>query len=63
MYAGGVMVAGQGVADQDGIGAILVGLPIGLIYDLHGPQLVARFQHQRVLTAPEDELLRRYLSD
>jgi hypothetical protein len=63
MYAGGVMVAGQGVADQDGIGAILVGLPIGLIYDLHGPQLATRFQHQWVLPAPEDKLLWRYLPD
>jgi hypothetical protein len=61
--AGGVMIAGEGVADQDGIGALGIGLAIGFKGHRHRAQGVARFEHQGIIGAAEGERLGNDPSD
>ena len=55
MIVGRVLVAGQRVADEDGVGAIGVERPVGLIGDLQVIEPPAGIQHQRLIRAePHD---------
>src|SRR5690606_2518362 len=51
------------MADEDGIGARTVKLPVGLIRDLDRGQLGAGIQHQRPAPVKDDRLLGLYLPD
>ncbi len=47
MVAGGVSIAAKGMADQDGVVARFVELPIGLVCDVDRTEVLAAFQQQR----------------
>ena len=54
---GRVGVAGQGVADEDGVGAVGVELAVGLVGDLDRRQRRAGVEHERVVLGEEDDAL------
>ena len=59
MGIGDMLVAGQRVADEDGVGAGLVELAIGLVGDLEGRQQRAGVELQRLVGAEAQHRARR----
>jgi len=51
MHVGDMLIAGQGMADQNGVGALGVELAIGLIGDLERRQIDAAIERQRLIRA------------
>ena len=57
VVAGGVRVAGQRVADEDGVGAVGVERAVRLVGDLHRSQRRAGVEHERVGSSESDDPL------
>ena len=55
MHIGDMLIAGQGVADQDGIRAFRVEFAIGLVGDLEWSQIDAAIKRQRLIRAEQGE--------
>ena len=59
MGIGHVLVAGERVADQDGVGAGGVERAVGLVGDLPGSERHTRIHHQRLVRAEARDRARR----
>ena len=57
--AGDVLVAGQCVADEDGVGALAVELAIGLVGDLQVGEVAAGIERERLVVAEAGDKARR----
>ena len=55
MHIGDVLVAGQRMADQDGVGALGVEFAVGLVGDLERFQIDAAIEQQRLVLAEPDQ--------
>ena len=61
MHVGDMLVAGQRMADQDGVGAVGVEFAIGLIGDLERREIDAAIEPQRLVRAELRDLRRRMI--
>ena len=61
MHIGDVLITGQRMADQHGVGAIGVELAIGLVGDLERGEIDAAIEPQRLVGAEQRDLRTRMI--